>query len=387
VSVRLRVLLIVGATAVVVIGTLYAASQYLTLDRFQGLEDLQAKETTMAVRADFLEEIEKLDRANVDLSVYDGTYDSMPKPTREYLRSILGDGPNGWLEQQRVNFLLFVDSAGKTVSVSGFDAAKASPVDVPEDLKAHVSSTDRLLEFRGPRDRIDGLILLSSGPVLVASRPIVHTNSAGPARGALVTARYLDSRGLQQLENRHGVSSVIAFRIDRQLPADVATARSSVSASAPVYIRAIDGTIIAGYISLSDIYGHAALMLRVKMPRAIYQQGRISQVYLAGASLCIVVAGAMVVGWLLEKSVVCRLEGLNSSVASIAASSNPSARVSFSRRDEITTLAKGINRMLESIQASRSADAKPKMSTAPNWRRSRTPPKRVAAPRANSSLT
>jgi signal transduction histidine kinase/DNA-binding response OmpR family regulator len=352
VTVRLRVLLIVGATAAAMIGTLYAATQYLTLDRFLGLEDLQAKETTMAVQADFREEIEKLDRANVDLSVYDGTYDSMPKPTRKYLHSVLGEGLNGWLDQQRVNFLLFVDPAGKTVSANGFDAATAGAVDVPEDLKAHVSRTDRLLEFHGPRDRIDGLILLSSGPVLIVSRPIVHTNYGGPVRGALVTARYLDSRELQQLADKNGVSSVAAFRIDRQLPADVAKAGSTLSASAPISVRAVDERLIAGYISLSDIYGHPALMLRVEMPRAIYHQGRISQVYLAGATLCIVVAAALVMGWFLEKFVVSRLEELSSSVASIAASSDLSARVSFGGRDEIATLAKGINRMLESLQVS-----------------------------------
>ncbi len=349
-TVRLKVLLIVGAAAAVVIGTLYAASQYLTLDRFLGLEDLQAKETTMSVQADFREEIEKLDRSNVDLSVFDGTYDLMPNPTREYLHSILGEGPNGWLDQQRVNFLLFVDAAGKTVSANGFDPATASAVDVPEDLKTHVSPGDRLLEFHGPRDRIDGLILLSSGSVLVVSRPIVHTNYAGPARGTLVTARYLDSRGLQQLADKNGVSSVTAFRIDGQLPADVAKARSTLSA--PVYVRAVDEKLIAGYISLNDIYGRPALMLRVEMPRAIYHQGRISQAYLGGATLCIVVAAALVMGWLLEKSVVSRLAELSSSVASIATSSNLSARVSFSGRDEITTLAKGINRMLESLQVS-----------------------------------
>jgi len=351
-TVRLRVLLIVGAAAVAVIGTLYAALRYLTLDRFLSLEDLEAKETTIDVQANFREEIEKLDRSNVDLSVYDGTYDSMPKPTRKYLHSILGDGPSGWMDQQRVNFLLFVDSAGNTVSARGFDPATAGTVDVPEDLQAHVLRTDRLLEFHGPRDRIDGLILLSSGPMLVVSRPIVHTNYAGPARGTLVTARYLDSRGLQRLADKNGVSSVAAFRIDRRLPADVAKARSTLSESAPVYVRAVDERLIAGYISLSDIYGHPALMLRVEMPRAIYHQGRISQAYFAGATLCIMVATALVMGWLFEKSVVSRLVELNSRVASIATSSNLSARVSFSGRDEITTLAKGINRMLESLQVS-----------------------------------
>ena len=253
-TLRRRVLLIVGAAAVALIGMLYAASRYLTLGRFLSLEDLAARETTVAVQEGFREEIEKLDRANIDLSVYDGTYDSMPKPTSKYLHSILGDGPNGWMDQQRVNFLLFVDQAGNTVSANGFDPATATIVNVPEDLKAHVFRTDRLLDFHGPRDKIDGLILLSSGPVLIVSHPIVHTNYAGPARGALVTARYLDSRALQQLSDKKGVPSVAAFRIDRQLPADVAEARSTLSASVPVYIRAVDEGLIAGYISLSDIF-------------------------------------------------------------------------------------------------------------------------------------
>ena len=351
-SVRLRVFLILAAAAALVIGTLYAASRYLTLGRFLRLEYLKAEETTVAVQADFRDEIEKLDRANVDLSVYDSTYDSMPKPTRQYLHSILGDGPDGWMDQQRVNFLMFVDSAGNTVSAIGFDPVTASTAEVPEDLKSHVLHTDRLLDFHGPRDKIDGLILLSSGPVLVVSRPIVHTNYTGPPRGALVTARYLDPHALRQLVDKSGVSSVAVFRIDQQLPADVARARSSLSPSAPVYVHAINENLIAGYISVSDIYQHPALIMRVEMPRAIYRQGRISQVYFAVATLCIVVAGALAMGWLLEKFVVARVEELSSNVAGIAASSDLLARVSFSGRDEITALAKEINRMLESLQVS-----------------------------------
>ena len=61
---------------------------------------------------------------------------------------------------------------------------------------------------------------------------------------------------------------------------------------------------------------------------------------------------ALVIGWFLEKFVVSRLEELSSNVSSIAANSNLLARVSFTGHDEITTLAKGINRMLESLQVS-----------------------------------
>jgi sensor domain CHASE-containing protein len=352
VTVRLRVFFILAIAAVLVFGTLYTASRYLTLNRFLSLEDLEVKQPTIAVQADFQEEIDKLDRSNVDLSVYDGTYDSMPKPTAKYLHSILGDGPDGWMEQQKVDFLMFVDSAGNTVSASGFDSVTTKAVEVPKDLRDHVLGTDRLLDFRGLRDKIDGLILLSSGPVLVVSHPIVHTNYTGPARGAFVTARHVDLRALQQLANKNGVPSVVAFRMDRQFPADVAEARSALSMSKPVYVQAIDEKLIAGYISLTDIYGRPGLILRVEMPRAIYSQGRISQVYFAVATVCIVVAAALAIGWCLEKFVVSRLGELSSNVASIAANGNLLTRVSFGGRDEITTLAKGINQMLESLRVS-----------------------------------
>jgi sensor domain CHASE-containing protein len=151
---------------------------------------MEARIITNAVQTDLEEEIGRLDRANVDLSVYYGTYDSMPKPTSKYLHSILGDGPNGWMDQQRVNFLLFVDPAGSTVSANGFDPATASNVNVPEDLRAHVVGTDRLLKFHGPRDKVSGLILLSNRPALVVSRPIVHTDYAGPAREAAPRANF-----------------------------------------------------------------------------------------------------------------------------------------------------------------------------------------------------
>jgi signal transduction histidine kinase len=358
VTVRLRVFLICGVAAAALVGLLYATSLYLTLGRFVSLENMEAKNVTIAVQADLGEEIERLDRANADLSVYDGTYDSMPKPTGKYLHSILGDGPSGWLDQQRVNFLLFVDPAGTTVFASGFDPATSTSVNVPEDLRAHMVNSDRLLEFQGPKDRINGLILLSNGPALVVSRPIVHTDYAGPARGALVAVRFLDSRVLRQLADKNSVASIATFRMDQQQPADVANARSALSPATLVYVRAVDEGLIAGYISVKDIYGNPALILRVEMPRAIYHEGRISQAYVAGATLGIVLAAALVMGWLLEKFVISRLEGLNSSVASIAASTNLSTRVSFDGRDEIATLAKGINRMLESLQASQDRERK-----------------------------
>ncbi|HEY0703454.1 MAG TPA: ATP-binding protein [Candidatus Acidoferrales bacterium] len=120
----------------------------------------------------------------------------------------------------------------------------------------------------------------------------------------------------------------------------------------------LDERRMAGYTAVKDIYGQPALIVRAELPREIYHQGRLSQIYLAGATLVIVVAGALVMGWLLEKSVLSRLEALSSGVARIAASSDSGARVSLSGHDEITAVATGINQMLEALQVSQERRSK-----------------------------
>jgi signal transduction histidine kinase/ActR/RegA family two-component response regulator len=336
---------------------LYTASQFLNLDRFRGLEDLQAKEMTTDLQYDMREELEKLDKANADLSVFDGTYDAMPKPSDKYLRSLLGNGPSGWLDQQKVNYVFIVNTDGQTVAAYGFDPGKVASMEIPDDLRTHICVRDELLHFDGPTDKVSGILLLASGPVMVVSHPIVHTNYDGPVRGSVITARYLDTKELTYLANKNVATTVESFRLDRELPADVAAARTQFS-NTPIQVHPLDERRMAGYALVKDIYGQPALILRAQMPRELYHQARQSQIYLAGATLVIVVAGAFVMAWLLDKSVLSRLAALSSGVAHIAASSDPSARVSLSGHDEITAVATGINQMLEALQVSQERRSK-----------------------------
>jgi sensor domain CHASE-containing protein len=74
-------------------------------------------------------------------------------PTRDaFLQSILGNGSNGWLDQQGVNFILFVDLSGNIVAFSGFDSLTQTALELPDDLKAHVRRDDRLLACHAPKD-------------------------------------------------------------------------------------------------------------------------------------------------------------------------------------------------------------------------------------------
>jgi signal transduction histidine kinase/DNA-binding response OmpR family regulator len=350
VTVRVKTLVIIAVVSAALIIVLYAASRSFILEKFIALEELSARENVEEVQAELDDEIERLDKSTADLSVYDGTYDYMVHPTRSYFHSLLGEGPGGTLDQQRINFLVFADRSGRIVATDSFDPDTQTMPEIPSSLKAHVAPADALMNLRTTKSKVDGILLLPQGPALVASRPIVHTNYEGPPRGTLIAMRYFDASEVKWLGDKTHFS-LGAFRLDQpQLPADVADAGSYLSESGSILIRPLSTETIGGYLLLPDVYGKPALILRVDMPRAIYTEGRKSQLYFAGALLFIVIGFGLVVHYLLEKSVILRLGALSTSVASIAAIGDASARVSFTGRDEIAGLGARINDMLESLQ-------------------------------------
>jgi signal transduction histidine kinase/CheY-like chemotaxis protein len=356
VTVRVKIFVILGVMAAAMLGALYLAADYVILNRFIALERLNTQETMNVVREGFNDDLEKLDRSNSDLSVYDGTWEAMAAKngakTREFIHSLLADSKGGWQAQQMIHYVVFADAAGRVVWATGYDAARDAASEVPADLLAHVHAGDALLGFGTPHDRLGGLFLLKDGPLLIVSRPIVKTNYDGPVQGALVTARRLDGKAMQRLSAKtHETLSLFPFAAE-DAPEDVADARGHLFASGSAYVRYASDQRIDGYIMLKDVYGQPGVVLRADIPRAIYGQGRRSQLYFGGLMVLIVLCCAVVTDWLLSKSVSSRLAALSTSVGSIAASSDMTARVTFSGKDEISSLGAGINYMLGSIQTS-----------------------------------
>jgi signal transduction histidine kinase/DNA-binding response OmpR family regulator len=355
VTVRVKIFVILGVMAAAMLGALYVAADYVILNRFIALERLNTQETMNVVREGFNDDLEKLDRSNSDLSVYDGTWEVMAggnaAKINEFIHSLLGDSKGGWQAQQMIQYVVFTNAEGRVVWATGYDPGRDGASEVPEDLLAHVHAGDALLNFRTSRDKLGGVILLKDGPVLVVSRPIVKTNLNGPVQGALVTARRLDVSAMQQLsEKTHEALSVFPFASE-DAPEDVADARGHLFASGSAYVRYANEKRIDGYIMLKDVYGQPAVVLRANIPRAIYDEGRRSQLYFGGLMVLIVLCCAIWTDWMLSKSVSSRLEALSTSVGAIAASSDMAARVTYSGKDEISSLGAGINYMLDSIQS------------------------------------
>ncbi|MGQ9704528.1 MAG: PAS domain S-box protein [Actinomycetota bacterium] len=103
---------------------------------------------------------------------------------------------------------------------------------------------------------------------------------------------------------------------------------------------------IHGYALLRDIHGEPALLLRVTRDRFLYRQGINTILYFTSiiTGFCLITLGATL--FLLERSFLRRLSKLSLEVSRLGGTGEARWRVSVAGNDEVSTLARSINRML-----------------------------------------
>ena len=348
-TLRKKILLIITLTFLSLIVILYFTSQNILLNSFNELEEQNTRQHVERALSALSNDLSSLDATAGDWAAWDDTYAFIEDANDEYVQSNLIDGT---FTELRLNLMLFINTSGRVVFGKAFDLHNEEETPVPQSLQKHLSDNDFLLTHPDTESSITGLILLPEDPVLIASQPILTSEDEGPIRGTLIMGRYLDAAEIEQIADQTHLSLIMHRFTDPQIPPDFQAAQSSLSEETPILAQPLDEQSIAGYTALRDIYGKPSLMLRVDMPRDIYEQGKDAIAYLILVIVMVGVVCGVVAMWILEKQALSRLTHLSKSVSDIGASSDSSARVSMTGRDELSGLADTINGMLAALQQS-----------------------------------
>lgn len=343
---RRKTLSIVGITIAGLTGVLYATSSSILLGSLVKAEEQEATQVVKGVLNVFTQTADDFNSRFADWSAWDDTYSFIQNRNKEFIDSNLI--PEG-LANIRVNIAVFVNTSGKIVYGTGLDRETLKFTPVPEALKQHISLNDRILQHPNADSSLAGIMLLPSGPVLIASRPIVTTKNKGPIRGTLVFGRNLDAAGIAKLSKTTRLPLIVHSINEPKLPADFQKVLQKLSAKKPILVQPLSENAIAGYALVNDIYNQPALLLRVDIPREIYRQGQTSLLYLL---VSVGLAGIGFIGCtllLLEHLVLSRLSDLAKGVNRVSASQDLSVRLPVTGEDELADLANNINGMLSAI--------------------------------------
>ncbi|MDM7913181.1 MAG: CHASE4 domain-containing protein, partial [Methanotrichaceae archaeon] len=355
-NLRKKTLIVIGATLICLIIILYATSQMVLLRSFAEIEDRNTHQDVERALNAMSMELTGLSNTTAYWAVRDDTYEFMKDGNPEYIRSSTANGllANETFSELRVNLVMFIGPYGQTVYDKAFDLHSRKEVPRQQGLLEQLSLYGFCPGCLDKQSNYAGMILLSDGPMMIVSHPILPTNRSGPSRGRLVMGRYLDSGEVRKLGSITHLNLTVHKLDDELLPPDFMQARSQLSERSPVLVRPLDEDTIAGYALLRDIYGGPILILRVDEPRDIYMQGQIGMRYFL---VLFSVAGLIIIAltlFYMDRSVLSGLTRLSRGVSQIGEISDLSARMPPGEEDELGRLASAINDMLSALEKAQS---------------------------------
>lgn len=350
-TLRQKTLLIIGGTLAGLLALVYFASRATLLNEFLRLEnDLTSQNVERAVNA-LNTEITAFHRFNEDWAFWDDSYQFIQDGNELYRTSNLNDGT---LQTLQVNVVYYIQKDGTIVFSTGFDLDAGTAAPLPAGFEDYLTADAPLRNLPELRDSVSGILLLPDGrPIIVVSHNILDGERKGPAEGTLIWGRFLDESVIAALGESTRLTLNIYPLNNPETPADVQAIETILTESqdAPL-IRTLSDERIAGYTLLHDIYGNPALILRIDMPRRVFQQGQTSIAYFTMALLFTGLVFGIVVALLLQQFVLSRLERLSASVSTIGIQGSAAAQVEVEGSDELAHLARRINEMLNALHTS-----------------------------------
>lgn len=196
-----------------------------------------------------------------------------------------------------------------------------------------------------------GIVTTDHGPMIISSRPIVHSDDSGPIAGAVVMAQFLDDDRLAMLKERTEVqANWIPFdRLSSQPGFDPSLFDDNVTA-VTVGARSISSEVI-----LNDIFGSPALVLQTQTPRNISMLGSKT---VKAAMMFLLLAGVLltVIMWFFLRNTIVRpIEQLAKHMTKIRKSGDLSQQLEYSGDDEVGALAMQFNRLTVDVHDARQA--------------------------------
>ena len=348
-SLRRKTLLIIGITMIGLVGGLFALSRIVLMRGFARLEEDFAGRDISRASSALSNELNTLDQTTSEYATWDLTYDYAKRLRPTYVKT---EFPAPTFQELKISFVVIFDTHGHKLFSRGFDLTKGGEMPVPAGLDDHLKPGSLLLSLQDTHGKVAGILDLPGGPALVDSRPILASDATGPIAGTMVMGRLLDAAEIQHLADLTLMPVDAQTLSSTKLSPDFRAAAAAIAKGSPHFIHPLDSQSLAAYQVLDDIYDRPAVIIRVLLPRTIYEQGHTSLIQF----LLLLIAAGFVFGaatlYLLERFVISRIANLTENITQIGASGDLSARLDVPGHDELAFLGVAINGMLEDLEKS-----------------------------------
>jgi PAS domain S-box-containing protein len=350
-SLRKRTLVLISTTIALLGAAVFVISSGVLMRSFTGLENETARMNVGRVRDALAAEMKGLKNSTADWGNWDDAYRFAQDHNREFID--VNMTPTA-LASLNVNLIAFFDTSGRTIEARAFNLVSSRQQPLPSAVESLPRFYPRLLS-PDMTAGATGVVVLDGRPMIVAARPVLTSDEAGPAHGTLLMGRWLDSAEIDRLASTTHLSVATWPAGDPDLPGTVRSARTGLDDEQRAVVRPLSPSLVAGYTMIEDLNRTPVVALEVTMPRSIYRRGRsvVRVMNVAMLIACLVLGGLALV--LVEKSVLGRLARLTRDVVELGRSRDVRLRVAEDGQDELATLGCEINRSVSELAEAQQA--------------------------------
>ncbi len=348
-SLRRRTILLVAGILIGVNVIIYLLMSSLLMGDFLRIERDFLEADLLRVRNAFANVHEELSSKASDWAIWDDAWHYMQDRDSAFIKTNISDET---FRHMRISIIAFYDPQGRRLFGGAYDIDAETPAAWPRGLDEWLAGHPDILGHRGETSTLVGTALLPDGALLLSSRPILRTNGHGPIRGSIVFGRFLTTSEKRRLAGLANLE-VDFYRVDDpHLPDDLRPDRLPLSGARQEGEVPADERQITGVTTLLDHDSRPAILARVRTDRPIYEQGRRSLWSLFALVLLVNTGCGAVILVTLEHSLLGRIFRLNSEITGIGERGldRDRSRVSEEGEDELTGLARSINRTLAVLE-------------------------------------
>jgi len=361
---RHKVILTLSIVFIFIILVLLAISSTYLASSYENLESAHVRQDVILVHSYLESRISGLHVLARDWAAWDDTYLYVTGRNSGFIGKNFAPD---FLSGMDLNLIAVTDSHGNLVYGNVFDLADNRTGPFPPDLLRELSNpVSPLRDTTGGKD-IEGVISLPEGPLLLAAHPILRSDNSGPPAGMLIMGRYVDEPMIRSIGGAtHHVISIVPLQNEQpshypengkwffphELPRltppfyDNTTQGSAIS----VAVRPLDEQTVEGRTVLEDIDGNKTLLLMVRTPRDIYQQGKDTLLSFLLILTGVAVINGIIVIFLIDRLVLSRISALQEDVDSLGVQGDLSLRLDLHGNDEISILTSSMNKTLDNLE-------------------------------------
>jgi len=325
----------------------FVVQRFVIYPSFLDLERHEAGENLQRIFQAIDRETFHLERLSRDWAIWDETHDFMTTGAPAYIENNLDDQS---LENISLNVLIFCSANGTVVWSRVRDLADGKNNSL-EFMAGNKIDPGHPTLAVGPSEGggmgKTGIIGSEHGPLLFATREILHSDGSGPTAGFLVMGRFLSGKMRAAIKDQTRIDFEIIYPFTED--AIMCDMNTSFTSGKLTYFTQPAGEHINICAAYRDTAGSALFGVQYLFPREITQKGIASIRY---AMLLVIGSGAVVLvmlNVLLQVVVVRPLQQLTSQAVRITREGDCSVRLGLNRSDEIGVLADSFDILIQTI--------------------------------------